>query len=65
MTESIKAKMHMLHTCPFCWKVRSIAEHLDIDYEKVQVYAYMYILGLNDSRLVECYKQNKTCDIID
>ena len=33
------------------------------DYEKVQVYAYMYILGLNDSRLVECYKQNKTCDI--
>ena len=32
-------KMHMLHTCPFCWKVRSIAEHLDIDYQKVQVNA--------------------------
>ena len=32
-------KMHMLHTCPFCWKVRSIAEHLNIDYQKVQVNA--------------------------
>ena len=31
--------MHMLHTCPFCWKVRGIAEHLDIDYQKVQVNA--------------------------
>ena len=29
----------MLHTCPFCWKVRSIAEHLNIDYQKVQVNA--------------------------
>ena len=29
----------MLHTCPFCWKVRSIAEHLDIDFQKVQVNA--------------------------
>jgi len=29
----------MLHTCPFCWKVRGIAEHLDIDYQKVQVNA--------------------------
>lgn len=29
----------MLHTCPFCWKVRSIAEHLGIDYQKVQVNA--------------------------
>ena len=33
------AKMHMLHTCPFCWKVRSLAEHLEIDYEKIQVNA--------------------------
>ena len=32
-------KMHMLHTCPFCWKVRSLAEHLNIDYQKVQVNA--------------------------
>ena len=31
--------MHMLHTCPFCWKVRSIAEHIGLDYEKVQVNA--------------------------
>ena len=31
--------MHMLHTCPFCWKVRSIAEHLGVDYQKVQVNA--------------------------
>ena len=29
----------MLHTCPFCWKIRSIAEHLDIDYQKIQVNA--------------------------
>ena len=32
-------QLHMLHTCPFCWKVRSLAEHLDIDYQKVQVNA--------------------------
>jgi len=30
-------QLHMLHTCPFCWKVRSIAEHLAVDYQKVQV----------------------------
>jgi len=29
----------MLHTCPFCWKVRGIAEHLELDYQKVQVNA--------------------------
>ena len=29
----------MLHTCPFCWKIRSIAEHLNIDYQKIQVNA--------------------------
>jgi len=39
MTMTVRPKMHMLHTCPFCWKVRSIAEHLNIDYEKVQVNA--------------------------
>ena len=39
MTNTVKPKMHMLHTCPFCWKVRSIAEHLDVDFQKVQVNA--------------------------
>ena len=31
--------LHMLHTCPFCWKIRSIAELLDIDYETKQINA--------------------------
>jgi glutathione S-transferase len=31
--------LHMLHTCPFCWKIRGIAEHLNIDYQKIQVNA--------------------------
>ena len=31
--------LHMLHTCPFCWKIRGLAEYLDIEYEKVQVNA--------------------------
>ena len=31
--------LHMLHTCPFCWKIRGLAEHLDIDYQKMQVNA--------------------------
>ena len=39
MTETMRPKMHMLHTCPFCWKVRSISEHLGVDFEKVQVNA--------------------------
>ena len=39
MTEAMRPKMHMLHTCPFCWKVRSIAEHLGVDYQNVQVNA--------------------------
>ena len=39
MSDSIRPKMHMLHTCPFCWKVRSISEYLGIDYQKVQVNA--------------------------
>ena len=33
------AILHMLHTCPFCWKIRGLAEYLDIEYEKVQVNA--------------------------
>ena len=39
MSDTVKPKMHMLHTCPFCWKVRSISEHLGVDFEKVQVNA--------------------------
>lgn len=31
------AKLHMLHTCPFCWKIRSIAEYLGIEHERVQI----------------------------
>ena len=30
-------KLHMLYSCPFCWKVRGLLEHLDIDHEKIQV----------------------------
>ena len=30
-------QLHMLHTCPFCWKVRGLLEHLDIPHERVQV----------------------------
>ena len=30
-------QLHMLYTCPFCWKVRGLLEHLDIPYERVQV----------------------------
>ena len=29
--------LHMLYTCPFCWKVRGLLEHLDIEHERVQV----------------------------
>ena len=31
--------LHMLHTCPFCWKIRSINDHLGINYQKIQVNA--------------------------
>ncbi|MBS73048.1 MAG: hypothetical protein CMA91_02185 [Euryarchaeota archaeon] len=30
-------KLHMLHTCPFCWKVRGLLEHLNLDYEAIQI----------------------------
>ena len=33
------------------------------DYEKVQVYAYMYILELEKAKLVECYKKKDSCTI--
>ena len=23
--------MHLLYSCPFCWKVRGLLEHLDVD----------------------------------
>ena len=29
--------LHMLYTCPFCWKVRGLLEHLDIEHERIQV----------------------------
>jgi hypothetical protein len=33
------------------------------DYEKVQVYAYLYILELDKAKLVECFKQRDSCNI--
>jgi hypothetical protein len=33
------------------------------DYEKVQVFAYMYILGLDSAKLVENIKTNTECNI--
>ncbi len=27
----------MLYSCPFCWKVRSLLEHLNLDFEAVQI----------------------------
>ena len=30
-------QLHMLYTCPFCWKVRGLLEHLDIPHERIQV----------------------------
>lgn len=30
-------KLHMLYTCPFCWKVRGLLEHLDLPHEQIQV----------------------------
>ena len=32
-----KATLHMLHTCPFCWKVRGLIEYLDLDVDLVSV----------------------------
>ena len=29
--------LHMLYTCPFCWKVRGLTEHLGMDIEYVPV----------------------------
>ena len=30
-------QLHMLYTCPFCWKVRGLLEYLDIPHERIQV----------------------------
>lgn len=32
-----KATLHMLHTCPFCWKVRGLIEYLKLDVDYVSV----------------------------
>ena len=32
-----KATLHMLHTCPFCWKVRGVIEYLKLDVNYVSV----------------------------
>ena len=29
--------LHLLYSCPFCWKVRGLLEHLDIDVNYVGV----------------------------
>ena len=30
-------QLHMLYTCPFCWKVCGLLEHLNIPHERIQV----------------------------
>ena len=30
-------KLMMLQSCPFCWKVRSLLEHLKIDFQESQL----------------------------
>ena len=32
-----KVTLHMLHTCPFCWKVRGLIEYLKLDVDYVSV----------------------------
>ena len=32
-----KVTLHMLHTCPFCWKVRGLLEYLKLDVDYVSV----------------------------
>ena len=29
--------LHLLNTCPFCWKVRGVIEHLNLDVKHVPV----------------------------
>ncbi|MCS5525749.1 MAG: glutathione S-transferase family protein [Candidatus Poseidoniaceae archaeon] len=30
-------QLHMLYTCPFCWKVRGLLEHIGLEHDKIQV----------------------------
>ncbi len=32
-----KSTLHMLHTCPFCWKVRGLLEYLKMDVDYIPV----------------------------
>ena len=34
---SQKASLHLLYTCPFCWKVRGLIEHLGMDVDYIGV----------------------------
>ena len=36
-TMSQKASLHLLYTCPFCWKVRGLIEHLGMDVDYIGV----------------------------
>ncbi len=31
------AQLHLLQTCPFCWKVRTLVDHLNLEVEQVQI----------------------------
>jgi len=33
----MKPKLHLLHTCPFCWKVRGLIEYIGLDVDYVSV----------------------------
>ena len=35
--DAIRPKLHVLYTCPFCWKVRGLVEHLGLDVDYVSV----------------------------
>lgn len=34
---TMAARLHLLQTCPFCWKVRTMVDHLGLDVEMVQI----------------------------
>ena len=34
---TMAARLHLLQTCPFCWKVRTMVDHLSLDVEMVQI----------------------------
>ncbi|DAC61107.1 MAG TPA: glutathione S-transferase [Candidatus Poseidoniales archaeon] len=35
--DAIRPKLHVLFTCPFCWKVRGLIEHLGLDVDYISV----------------------------